>query len=135
VRSVQTAAEGLYEDWDADGLRALRYIVGSLPRYAVIADVGGRIPGDREVASFLRSVIGRGGYAMDDYSDDVWTLRTDRRRSTHPRRARVLPPGSHLTTPGPPARPLTTVTRPTTSRRHRRATADQPPYRRQRPAR
>jgi hypothetical protein len=79
---VQTDDEGLYADWDADALAALRRAVGSRPRYAVIADVSGRIPGYREVASFLQVVIGRGGHARDDYTDDFWTyeqIAADRR--------------------------------------------------------
>jgi hypothetical protein len=71
---IGTASESLYADWDTGDLMALTSATGGLPSWALIVDVSGRIPGFDEVARFLRAVMGTSGYAMDDYSNRVWTL-------------------------------------------------------------
>ncbi|MEN3356489.1 MAG: hypothetical protein V7637_471 [Mycobacteriales bacterium] len=93
---VRADVEGLYADWDSDAIVALTTAVGSRPSYAVIADVSGRVAGHPEVACFLHVVIGSGGHAMDDYSEDVWTYEqiTAGVRATDGRLSSIMTPAS-----------------------------------------
>ncbi|RBQ05616.1 hypothetical protein DQE82_25165 [Micromonospora sp. LHW51205] len=65
--------EHLYADWEPAAVRALSRARGDRPRWAVQVDVSGRVDGTVEVRRLTLTLLGRGGVAMDDYSDHVWT--------------------------------------------------------------
>ncbi|MCT2279749.1 hypothetical protein M3G91_19235 [Micromonospora chalcea] len=65
--------EHLYADWEPVAVRALSRARGGRPSWAVHVDVSGRVDGTAEVRRLTSVLLGRGGVAMDDYSDHVWT--------------------------------------------------------------
>jgi hypothetical protein len=49
--------------------------MGGTPIATVAADVSGRVPGDKEVLSFVRTILSQfDGLVQDDYSANVWSL-------------------------------------------------------------
>lgn len=45
--------------------------MGALPSWAVQIDVSGRVDGHVEVMSLLLVLLGSGGVAVDDYTDEL----------------------------------------------------------------
>lgn len=56
-------------------LKALEASLGRLPDVTVVADVSGRVPGDKDVRQFAELLLNEfRGVAWDDYTDHCWTL-------------------------------------------------------------
>jgi hypothetical protein len=64
---------GLYSDWDAGLLEALSAAWGgSLPGWAVVADVSGRVTGQDQVRRLVSALAAPGGHVLDDHGGQVW---------------------------------------------------------------
>ncbi|MGC4072344.1 MAG: hypothetical protein QM760_07485 [Nibricoccus sp.] len=79
---------GFYDDAEVEFEPELLGSVRSLSErkaiVAVMADISGRIPGDEEVLSFCSQILGEfSGWAMDDYSDHLWSIDEIRSKSLH----------------------------------------------------
>lgn len=63
----------LFADWEPQDAARVRAAV-QRPAWAVQIAVSGRIEGTREVSGLVTSLLGKGGFATDDYSGHFWTL-------------------------------------------------------------
>lgn len=79
---------GFYDDAETEAspeeLDILRSQLGRSDVLAVVADISGRINGLEEANSFCEQLLSEfNGFAMDDYSDHLWTLDEIRSRHRH----------------------------------------------------
>ncbi|MFF0654820.1 MULTISPECIES: hypothetical protein [Micromonospora] len=62
----------LYVDWEPDMVAELERAVGKRPAWAV--QVNYRLSRRQEAVAAIRTLLGRGGVAVDDFVDHVWTV-------------------------------------------------------------
>jgi len=64
-----------WQDWEQDELDALEKKFGQRPSLMIHVNVSGRTPGHQEIETICTTLLEQGGIAIDDYSNDFWSLR------------------------------------------------------------